>query len=238
MDESVYTSAELFWYFAAAAMWLAAYAVVDYNIIRHRFVEIPFLAVCANVTWEFLYGFVVDIEMEGTLFGINIQPWMMQWLYRLGFFQDVLILAGIFLFGYKQVRTPRLQRFVVPTVLFALPAFYAAYYTFYREGFDLPLGTTSAYLDNVMMSALYIAAILPAVGIGLYSQVVGWTKGLGTAFVGVFVFLRYPENQFVQVLVVVVAILDVAYVLLLWWLKRDPNAVVHGTPAEASKGAR
>jgi hypothetical protein len=131
------------------------------------------------------------------------------------------------------VRTPRLQKLVIPTVLFALPSFYAAYYTFHKEGFDLPLGTTSAYLDNVMMSGLYLAAILPATGLLHYSQVVGWTKGLGTAFVGVFVFLRYPDNQFVQVLAVIVAVLDLAYVVLLWWYKRDPRAVAHATPAEA-----
>jgi hypothetical protein len=55
---------------------------------------------------------------------------------------------------------------------------------------------------------------------GSMSMVVAWSKGLGTGFVTVFVFLQYPDHSFVKVLAVLVAIIDAAYLALMYARRR------------------
>jgi hypothetical protein len=80
---------------------------------------------------------------------------------------------------------------------------------------DLPLGSTSAYLINLLESGIYLWFGLKVLNPRSMSLVVAWSKGLGTAFVTVFVFLRYPDHSFVKTLAVLVGIIDAVYIVLL-----------------------
>jgi hypothetical protein len=55
-----YTPLQMYLYLGGFLLWGVAYAILVVRIPRHRFVEIPFFAVCGNVTWEFLWGFVFE----------------------------------------------------------------------------------------------------------------------------------------------------------------------------------
>ena len=57
-----YTNWELFWYLGGFLLWGFAYGVVLYKIWKHKFVEIPAVAVCGNLTWELLWGFVWPVR--------------------------------------------------------------------------------------------------------------------------------------------------------------------------------
>jgi hypothetical protein len=94
----------------------------------------------------------------------------------------------------------------------ALIAFYA---TFHHQGYDLPLGSNSAYLDNVAVSGLYLWFGLTRNHLDL-SLWVAWSKFIGTGLVSVFVFRQYPGNEFVHALAVIVGTLDVAYLVVLY----------------------
>ena len=206
-----YTLWQMFWYLGGFLLWGVAYAILVVRIPRHRFVEIPFLAVCGNVTWEFLWGFVWHVEMLGET---------LQWFYRLGCLLDVFILACVFRYGAKQVSLPVLKRSFAPLVVASLLGWTAFYWTFKEQGYDLPLGSNSAYLVNVVMSILYIHLVLRVRDTESFSADIGWLKGAGTGMVTVFVFLAYPENRFVQTLGVATALLDGAYLVLLALRKR------------------
>jgi hypothetical protein len=201
-----YTPAQLFFYLVGFLLWGVAYGLVVVRIPRQRFVEIPFFAVCGNVTWEFLWGFVWKVEMLGET---------LQWFYRLGCFLDLFILAFVFKYGAKQVSLPVLRRWFRPIVVASLAGWIAFYWTFRAQGYDLPLGSNSAYAVNVVMSVLYITMTLRMRDVSVLSSDIGWLKGLGTGFVTVFVFLAYPENRFVQVLGVVTGALDALYLVVL-----------------------
>ena len=42
---------------------------------------------------------------------------------------------------------------------------------------------------------------------------VALSKGIGTGMVTVFVFMRYPDHSFVQMLAIMVAVLDLTYTI-------------------------
>jgi hypothetical protein len=201
-----YTPAQLFFYLGGFLLWGVAYGLLVVRIPRQRFVEIPFFAVCGNVTWEFLWGFVWKVEMLGET---------LQWFYRLGCFLDLFILAFTLRYSARQIALLALRRWFHPIVVASLAGWIAFYWTFRAQGYDLPLGSNSAYAVNVVMSVLYIVLTLRVRDVALLSSDIGWLKGLGTGMVTVFVFLAYPENRFVQVLGVVTGLLDALYLVLL-----------------------
>lgn len=201
-----YTEVQMLFYLIGFLLWGVAYGLLVVRIPRQGFVEIPFFAVCGNVTWEFLWGFVWKVEMLGET---------LQWFYRLGCVLDLFILACVFRYGAKQIALPVLRRWFRPIVVASLAGWIAFYWTFRQQGYDLPLGSNSAYIVNIVMSVLYIGLVLRMRDAALFSTDIGLLKGLGTGFVTVFVFLAYPENRFVQTLGVITALLDTAYMVVL-----------------------
>lgn len=201
-----YTWLQVFLYLGGFLLWGVAYAWLVFRIPRYRYVEIPFFAVCGNVSWELLWGFVWTVEMAGET---------LQWFYRLGCLLDLFILACVFRWGAKQVSLPSLREAFRPLVAVSLVGWLGFLWTFHAQGYDLPLGSNSAYLINVVMSVLFIGLVLRAADPSLFSRGIGWLKGLGTGMVTVFVFLAYPENRFVQTLGVATALLDLTYLGLL-----------------------
>lgn len=201
-----YTNFQLFWYLGGFLLWGVAYAWLVFRIPKHRFVEIPVFAVCGNVTWEFLWGFVWHVEMLGQT---------LQWFYRLGCLLDLFILVCVFRWGMKQWTLPTSRRFFHPIVVASLIFWTVFYWTFRGAGFDLPLGSNSAYLVNTVMSVLYIGLVLRLRDVSAFSWWIGWLKGSGTLMVTVFVFLTYPESLFTQALGVTCAFLDATYLTVL-----------------------
>jgi hypothetical protein len=223
-----YSPLELFFYLGGFLLWGVAYARLVVRIPRHRFVEIPAFAVCGNVTWEFLWGFVWTVEMMGDT---------LQWFYRLGCLLDVCILCFLLRYGKRQVSLPVLRRFFHPAVAAGLAGWTAFYWTFRGQGYDLPLGSNSAYVVNVVMSVLYIGLVLRMRDVSAFSPGIGWLKGLGTGMVTVFVFLAYPDNAFVQTLGILTALLDATYLVVLHQRQRGrlapPLALALDGPALA-----
>jgi hypothetical protein len=227
-----YTHLQMLFYLGGFLLWGVAYALLVFRIPRQRFVEIPFFAVCGNVTWEFLWGFCWHVEMMGET---------LQWFYRLGCVLDFFILACVFRYGAKQVSLPVLKRSFAPMVVASLAGWTAFYWTFRGQGYDLPLGSNSAYAVNVVMSILYINLVLRVRDPEPFSADIGWLKGVGTGMVTVFVYLKYPDNTFVQALGVITALLDGAYLVLLALRKRGylapPEALALdiGPPREGAR---
>ncbi|MCG8592288.1 MAG: hypothetical protein MJE66_23590 [Proteobacteria bacterium] len=220
---TTYTNWELFWYLGGFLLWGAAYVVILFKIHKFKYVEIPAFAVCGNITWEFLWGFYWKVEMFGQT---------LQWFYRLGALLDVVILIALFCYGAKQVTTPEIKRYFAPFVVASLVGWTAFYLGFVGQGYDLPLGSNSAYVVNVVMSILYTLLVLRANDVAPFSYSIGWLKGVGTAMVTVFVFLNYPDNHFVQIMGVMAGLLDGLYLYVLWTRKRA--AARQEAPARAA----
>jgi hypothetical protein len=196
-----YSHWETFWYVGGFVVWAPAYIAIVIIAVRKRRLEIPVIAVTANVTWEFLWGFV---------FRQNMGPGL-QWVYRGACILDLLILFAVFRLGRTQSLAPIYARYFNLVVVALLASWIAFYWSLHSSHYDLPLGSMSAYLDNILMSGLYIWFVMTRADPRDLSFTVAWSKGLGTGMVSVFVFMEYPNNAFIKTLAVMVAILDFVY---------------------------
>jgi hypothetical protein len=221
-----YSHWETFWYVGGFVVWAPAYIAIVIIAVRKRRLEIPVIAVTANVTWEFLWGFV---------FGQNMGPGL-QWVYRGACILDLLILLAVFRLGHTQSLAPIYTRYFNLVVVALLAGWIAFYWSLHSSHFDLPLGSMSAYLDNILMSGLYIWFVMTRSDPRDLSFTVAWSKGLGTGMVSVFVFMEYPDNAFIKTLAVMVGMLDFVYLVSLAVRLRQcrtagpsPELVIHLT---------
>jgi len=214
LNTELYSTTQLFFYLGGFFLWGAAYVFVIRNIRRDKFVEVPIIAVCGNITWEILWGFFFTNDM-GRLLTL---------FYAGGALLDCYILYSLFHYGYKQVASAAIRAQLTPLIGISLLAWTVLYIAFKATGYDLPLGSNSAYLVNLVMSAMYIIFALSYAEIERFSLLVGWLKGVGTGMVSVFVFITYPDNPFVQTIAVVCGVLDAIYLVLLHRRQRQlPN---------------
>jgi len=203
LAQQTYTDWETFWYVGGFLAWAPAYVAVVLIAFRERRLEIPMLAATSNVVWEFMWGFVFDQDMGPGL----------QFIYRGACILDLFILVNVFRYGGLQTQAPLLKRHHVTLVSVMLIGWGWFFWALRDSGYDLPLGSVSAYLDNLLMSGLYLWLLLTRPDPRELSIVVAISKGIGTGMVTVFVFMRYPDHAFVQMLAIMVAVLDLTYMI-------------------------
>ncbi|MBL4715397.1 MAG: hypothetical protein JKX95_02090 [Bacteroidia bacterium] len=209
-----YTVTEHVMFAVGCLLWVFTYVIVIKNIIKHQFVEVPVVAICANFSWEFLWSFVFQTNM-GELY---------VWGYRVWFLMDCFIIYGLFKYGDKQVSIDSIKKFFKPVTAFCLLCWFVTLY-FYIKNYDAPfthMGAYSGYILNVMMSALYITLILRMKdSIGSFSYLAGWFKGVGTLLITIFCFLHFTDG-FLLTMCVITGILDATYIYLFSQLRKQP----------------
>ncbi|WP_040005514.1 transmembrane-type terpene cyclase [Fibrisoma limi] len=199
-----YTPLQIGLVLVGTVFWNIAYGVIIRNGLRYRYVEMPYLAGASNFAWELVWGFVLLTDM-GRLFVWGLRGW---------FFMDVFIFALLLRYGSKQLVNPGVRPYFVwiklSVFLFWIPVFYY----FYQEGYDTSMGATSAYLITVVMSALYIQHILSRPEGSVFSGLSAWCQFISNTLMSVFVWLKYPDKHFLQLLTLAVFILNAVYVLI------------------------
>jgi hypothetical protein len=213
-----YTTTELVLFGLGCALWAVAYGGVIRGILRNKFVEIPAVAVMANIAWEFVWSWVFQVNI-GKLFVYGYRTW---------FFLDLFINYGLLRYGHKQVQNPVLRRWFTPLYVVGTLAWTVGLYYFVGEGYDTPTGATSAFVLTVIMGFMYIVLFLqqdPA----LFSGVVGWTSFLGNALFAWFVLLVLPGKHFLATLVWVTLLFNAIYVVAFHYRRRA--AAVRAVPA-------
>lgn len=208
-----YTVPQLILFGIAAAYWVWVYIVVIRDIIKNKFVGIPVLAVCSNISWEFLWSFVFYTNM-GALF---------EWGYRAWFILDVFIFYSILRYGKMQFTDPALKKYFGWIIGFTTLSWVAAIFTF-TKNYNDPIGAISAYMVNAHMSALYILLILKFPKEKTLSLSTAWHKMLGTALTSVFCFWAFPQATFMLTMTVITFILDMTYIFIVRYYRRPTLA--------------
>jgi hypothetical protein len=200
-----YTVAQHIFFALGCLLWVFTYIIVIRGIKKSAFIDIPLIAVTANVAWEFLWSFVFITDM-GSLY---------MWGYRSWFFLDCFIVFGLFRNGYKQIGIAALRKISKSIIAFGIACWLLMLY-FYIKNYDFPVshnGVYSGYIINVLMSALYIPMLLRLGDSQQFSKWAGWLKGVGTLLITIFCFLRYTDG-FLLSMCVVTALLDAGYIYL------------------------
>lgn len=208
-----YSLADIVLILAGTLLWNVAYFIIIKNAFKNKFVEMPVAAGASNISWEFVWGFLFKTNM-GLLF---------VWGLRIWFFMDILIFIAIMKFGKKQIKSIQLASlfsWIEPALIIAWGF---VFWAFIKEGYDTPMGATSAYVITIIMAWVYITSFLnndPK----YYSIHVAWTKGLGNLLMTIFVFNHYFEGMwFLKIMTLIVTVLDIIYFILVAKSKFNRN---------------
>lgn len=96
--------------------------------------------------------------------------------------------------------------------LFACAAVF--YGTFVQQGLDVRSTIQSAYICQLPISFLYIPLMLRQHSLVDWSLWTAWTRTLGTGLIGVFAFMRYPDQRFLLAMAVISTAVDFLYICL------------------------
>ena len=197
-----YTITQIVFLLAGTILWNVAYFIIIRNAFRYKKMEMPFLAVCSNIAWEFAWAFLLYTDL-GKLF---------EWGLRVWFFMDVGIFFFTVKYGAKQMGADifgkKFVSFLFLLVIWWIPVFYF----FEIEGLDTKMGTTSAYMITVVMASLFVFNAARK-GSGLIgTRSVAWLKFVGNLLMSVFVFMHHPQAHFLHMLTFAVFILNIIYI--------------------------
>ena len=190
---------------ASGVFWIITYACVIRQGLLDRTYAMPFLALAMNITWEFLFTFVYP----------SVGGIMQESINGIWFAADVAILA-IFLKYWRSdypKSLPESYFWPMFVLSFAMitPLMVATVSVFGRDDGSV----YTAFIDNLVMSALFLSMLLRRGDRRGQSMWIAWGKLLGTATASVSQYLYDPGNVLWLMIYVEILVLDVLYVVLL-----------------------
>ena len=210
-DGGCYTVPEMLLFAGGCWLWCITYAIIIVRMRRYKFVDMPAIAGAGNFAWEFLW----------TFFFVTNMGWIVQWAYHGWFILDLYIVWYLFRYGHKQGWSPFFAKhykvfFVITSVTMGI-----LFYNYTAQTGDLIIGAITAYADNMLMSFLFIFMLWRLTDVRGLSPWVAWTKMIGTGTNTVFMFLHYPEEQFLHSMGVLLWLADMTYIVMLHHRRRN-----------------
>ncbi len=158
-------------------LWAFAYIVAIVIGFRRQTFGVPILAVCLNITWEFVY---TTIHPPGSAVTLGLH---LVWL-----FIDLVILYQIFRYGRLCETTRPFGRHYSLAIVAVLGLCVAGHLTWHAAQnamaiFPDTLGVTSAFIINLVMSVLFVSMAMRHPDHPGLSLTVGWAKLVGTALI-------------------------------------------------------
>jgi len=190
-------------FFIGSLFWLMCYLITIDGIRKHKIHKIPIAAILLNYGWEIgtCLFFVPDM---GKLLVIAYWGWMIF---------DTYIFITLFKYGHKQMQ---IDYFIRNSHFFVISGLIISFVTqsLFIVQYDLPMAPLSGYIINLVMSIAFLYLyILPDKLFA--SKGVAWTKFLGTGFISVMFYTKYPHDYFLISMYLAVAFFDIFYLILL-----------------------
>lgn len=194
-------SPELNWMLqiGSGVFWTAVYVLIIRLGFRDKTYGMPIAALCANVSWEFMFSFLYPHAPPQNY--INI-VWF-------GF--DLVIVFQTLRLGKVAFAQPSL--FYPAFILGLLVSFGAILaITFEFNDWD---GRYAAFGQNLMMSVLFVAMLLKRQDVRGQSIYIALFKMVGTLLPSILFFLRFPTSPLLNFLYVSIFVFDLIYAVLL-----------------------
>ena len=193
-----------------------AWTIVYIDAIRigfkHKTYAMPIAALGLNIAWETIYA-VYALRIAISLQGVINLVWALF---------DLMIVYGFFRFGRKE-----LPEFVTRPmfIVWAALVFVSSYIV--QWGFILQFGWDaaprySAFLQNLLMSGLFIAMFIARRGSRGQTLLIAVAKWIGTV-APTILFGIYENSAFILALGILCCVFDLAYIALLIWARRQPT---------------
>ena len=193
---------------AATFFWTTAYVLIIRQSLRDKVYGMPVVALCLNLSWEFLYTVVYPGDLMAT---ISFASWLIL---------DVVIAWTIVRYGPRQFYrlSPRTFYAGFAVVLAAAPV---AILVISAE-FDDPMGRYAAFGQNLVMSALFLAMLYHRGSAAGQSLAIGVAKLLGTvnaSILSAFFSPAYSGSPLLVFCYLGCFVLDLTYVLAMLRLR-------------------
>lgn len=182
--------------------WTITYILIIYRSFKDKTCGMPLIALAFNMSWEFIYSFVFAPAHFTFQRMINI-TW---------FLFDVFIFVAYLFYSQKEWKASEYKAWYWPNLIFTLTASYLMLYYFHLD-FGKGAITYSGYLDNVLMSALFISMFLKRNSLDGQSVGIAFFKMMGTLFATIILFNGF--NHFLRLLGLICFVLDLGYLVLL-----------------------
>jgi hypothetical protein len=196
-----------------------AWTIVYIDSIRVGFTQktyaMPIAALGLNIAWEWTYA-IRDLTSD---------PQLQGWVNLIWALADVVILTTFFRYGRSEfpgfVSRPL---FITSGIVIVLTSFLIQWLFIAEFG---TVGTKaaqySAFLQNLLMSGLFIAMFVARRGPRGQTQLIAVAKWIGTLAPTILFGFIYG-SFFVIGIGLLCSVFDLAYIGLLMWARRDPSA--------------
>lgn len=200
-------SPELNWslQIGSGVFWTAVYILIIRLGFREKTYGMPIAALCANVSWEFIFSFLYPHAPPQNT--INV----------IWFAFDVIIVFQTLRFG--KIDFPRHSLFY-PAFILGLLVSFGAILAITSEFNDWD-GKYAAFGQNLIMSVLFVAMLLNRQNVRGQSIYIALFKLIGTLLPSILFYLRFPTSLLLNFLYVAIFIFDSIYVVLLYDKHRE-----------------
>ena len=211
-DTTNYTPLQIGLFFTGALLWIVAYIIIIKMAIKKQTVIIPAVAVVCNLGNE-VGGAIFWVPNMGNALVVAYWAWLIL---------DLFIVYNLFKYGFKQFTTPFFKLNYKWLVALGL-AGSIPLSCFFMVQYDLPMGVIDAYIVNVVMSVSFLS-LLFVPNFPEHSVLLSWSKFIGTGIISIMFQSKYPDNHFLSVIYVVVAVFDITFIVL---MHRKRNNLLH-----------
>jgi len=183
-------------------LWSITYILIIKQGFRDKASGMPMAAICANISWEFIFSFVYP--HEGIQRIINI----------IWFTLDIIIMVQYLKFGRKEFGKNIPIKFFYSVFLLTLTLSFSIIIATVYEFNDLE-GKYAAFAQNLMMSVLFIALLVKRRSMKGQSIYIAFFKMIGS-FIPALAFYFYFSSVLINLFSAATFLFDLIYFALLY----------------------
>lgn len=182
--------------------WIITYILIIKQGLQDKRYGMPMVAICANISWEFIFSFMYP---QNDLQRIITFAW---------FLLDIFIMMQFLHYGHKEYKKIVPRKIFYSSFLITLVVSFFTILAVMHEFNDLE-GKYAAFIQNLMMSGLFIALFLQRGNLSGQSMGIAVCKMIGTMFaaVGFYMYFRTP---LITIISLATLIYDWLYIVLIY----------------------
>ncbi len=187
------------------AFWALTYILMIWRGFLDKTYGMPLVALCANISWEFIFSFVHPL-------GPVQRPINIIW-----FSLDLIIMFQLLKYGPREFVDLPKSVFYAMFGLALATSFCAVLFVTYE--FEDWHGVYSAFGGNLLMSVLFIAMLYARRSLRGQSVFIALSKMLGTALASAAFYLYSPLSEgsiLLPFFYVAILVFDLIYVVMAW----------------------
>lgn len=181
--------------------WILTYIVIIIRGFLDKSYGMPMVALCANISWEFIFTFVFP----------HSGP--QQMITLIWFLLDVIILMQYLVYGRKEMGKGISVKYFYTSFFITLLFSFLIILAMTIEFNDIE-GKYAAFAQNLMMSGLFISLLVSRGNRNGQSICIAIFKMLGSLFAAI-AFYVYFRTALITILSIATFVYDLMYILLL-----------------------